>query len=461
MTIDIGSRRELFVDHYLIDRLDGAFLALHEPRDEGTVLCYDKPWEGVYSNAGSVMKVDDEFRLYYRAMPSIKDGTSGESTCLALSDDGLEWRRPNLGLFELHGTKENNAILAQQPPFSHNFMPLLDERPGVAEDERFKAVAGIHETGLCMFVSADGLSWRRMMDEPGLTSEEFAFDSPNLAFWSDAEQCYVCYFRTWRDRVRWVSRSTSDDFVHWGPAEEMEFWHAGAPAPVEHIYTTGTHPYFRAPHIYVAMPRRFMASRRVLSEEEAERLEIDPSQRACCSDSIFMTSRGGSRYDRTFMQAFVRPGPDRCNWSSRPGTIAAGVVQTGPREMSLLRNGHYGRHTNHVRRWSMRLDGFASVRAPYAGGELVTKPFSFSGSQLSINYDTSAAGSLRVEVQDSDGQPIAGYALDDAQEIVGDEMERVVSWQAGTDVGPLQRKPIRLRFVMNDADVYSLQFQPR
>ena len=41
--LDIGSRRELFVDNYLIDKLDGASLALNRPKDEGAVMRFESP----------------------------------------------------------------------------------------------------------------------------------------------------------------------------------------------------------------------------------------------------------------------------------------------------------------------------------------------------------------------------------------------------------------------------------
>lgn len=461
MPIELGSRRELFVDQYLIEQLDGVGLRQHKPREEGVVLRYDAPWEGVLSGAAAVIVEGGKYRLYYRAMPAVRDGSKEESTCYAESGDGHHWTKPSLGLFELCGNRDNNAVLATRPPFSHNFMPFLDARPGVAPDERFKAVAGIHSSGLCGFVSADGIRWRQLSDEPLMTSEAFAFDSPNLAFWSEAEGMYVCYFRTWKDGIRWVSRATSDDFVNWRSAEEMEFHHAGDLAPPEQIYTNGTHPYFRAPHIYIAMPRRFMAKRTILAPEEAEDLEVHESQRDSCSDCILMSSRGGNRYDRTFMEAFLRPGTERGNWSSRAGTIAQGVVQTGPREMSLYRNGHYGMPSNHLRRYSLRLDGFASVCAPYAGGELLTKPFTFSGDRLSLNFETSAAGGMRVEIQDDVGQPIPGYQLKEAVELVGDEIDQTVAWEQGDDLSQLAGRPVRLRVVMKDADLCSLRFAAR
>ena len=113
----------------------------------------------------------------------------------------------------------------------------------------------------------------------------------------------------------------------------------------------------------------------------------------------------------------------------------------------------------HIRRYVLRVDGFASVNAPYDGGEMVTRPLTFSGKELLLNTSTSAAGSVRVEIQSSTGEPIAGYGLEDSMEIVGDEIERVAAWRNGTDVSPLAGQPVRLRFVLKDADLYSIRFR--
>ena len=111
-----------------------------------------------------------------------------------------------------------------------------------------------------------------------------------------------------------------------------------------------------------------------------------------------------------------------------------------------------------LRRYSIRLDGFVSVWAPLRGGEVLTRPLLFSGNKLLINYSTGAAGSVRVEVQDRDGVPIPGYTIEDAEEMFGDSLEQPVLWRHGFDVGSLQGKPVKLRFVLADADLYSLRF---
>jgi hypothetical protein len=90
---------------------------------------------------------------------------------------------------------------------------------------------------------------------------------------------------------------------------------------------------------------------------------------------------------------------------------------------------------------------------------MVTKPLTFSGRELVLNYSTSAAGSVRVEVQSSDGKALPGFSLSDGRPLVGDKIEGVVSWLQGSDVGGLSGKPVRLRFALNDADLYSMRFR--
>ena len=447
----IGSRLEPFIDPYLIETLDGVELRMATPVDRETVLRFDLPWEGRYCGYCTVLQDGDLFRLYYRGLPVAgKDGSQAEVTCYAESRDGIHWSKPDLGFFEVDGTRENNVVLVGMAPLSHNFSPFLDARPGVPPHERFKAVGGVASSGLVGFVSPDGLRWKKIREEPILTRG--AFDSQNVVFWSPTEECYCCYFRTFQGKIRRISRCTSPDFLHWGESVLMEY----GDAPIEQLYTNQTRPYFRAPHLYVAIAARFMSGRRVLSSEQARAVGVELDYSGDCSDTVLLSSRGGDQYARTFMEGFVRPGVGASNWSSRTNYPACGLIPTGPAEMSFYVQRDYGQPSHHLQRLTLRTDGFASIHAPYAGGIFVTKPLTFTGTDLAINYATSAAGGVRVALLDLNGRPIEGYT---SPELIGDEVHRVISWEGAPDLSSLEGTPIRLRFQMMDGDLYSIQFQ--
>lgn len=457
--IDIGSMRQLFVDHYLIDRLDKVELQLHEPRDEGPVLYFDKPWEGQFSGYCTLIKEGGLFRAYYRGIPTVgQDGNTDEVSCYAESDDGITWRKPSLNLYGIAGTTDNNVILSNAAPVTHNFCPFLDTREGVPLAERYKALGGTSKSGLIAYTSADGINWARMQDAPVITDGKF--DSQNVSFWSEIEKKYVAYFRIWTKQgysgYRSIGRATSDDFIHWSETIPMTF----GDTPMQHLYTNQTHPYFRAPQIYVAIAARFMPNRQVLDEESAKKLGVNPNYYKDCSDAVFMTSRGGGSYDRTFMESFIRPGIGLKNWVSRTNYPALNVHQTSPTEMSIYVNQDYAQPTAHLRRYSLRLDGFASASASFEGGELITKPLVFAGEKLFLNFSTSAAGSIKVEMLDEDNHPIEGFELENSVEIIGNELEKEMAWNNSSALEQLAGKLVRLRFVLKDADLYSFRFGP-
>jgi hypothetical protein len=432
--MQIGSGLELFADQALLEKRDGLALKMHAPQP---VPASPARIRGHYV---TVLKDGDIYRAYYRDYVAgyegpYEAGSPGEITCYAESQDGHYWEYPNLGLHDVQGTDGQNAILAGHAPFSHNFSPFLDTRPGVPDHERYKALAGIHDGGnggLFAFASQDGIRWNRLGQRAVITSEPRAFDSQNVGFWSESEGCYVCYYRTWETphgQLRTITRATSHDFVHWSPAEPTN-----PNVPGEHLYTSGTHPYFRAPHIYIALPTRFLPDRGGIT------------------DVVLMTSRGGARYDRSFMEAFIRPGLDAARWGNRANYVAQNVVPTGHDEMSLYL-------VPSGRRYVLRTDGFVSVNAGWEGGEMVTKVLEFIGSELVLNYSTSAAGSVRVEMQSPDGNALPHYGLADCLPLVGDEIEGVVRWRYSRDLGTLSGQQVRVRYVMRDADLYSMRFR--
>ena len=490
--VDIGSRLELFVDRYLVDQLDGVRLKLGQPQPHEIVLRFEEPWELPFAGALSVLQADGVYRMYYRGAAANEKGEydgANELTCYAESRDGITWVKPELGLHDYKGSKANNIIL---PPhnakrYSHNFVPFVDGRPGVPPDEKYKGFGGLggaEGQGLYRLVSADGIHWREL-PLPALF-KGYALDTLNLVFWSPAEECYVAYIRTWSeggtpDRpkhagYRTISRSVSKDFVTWSEPKRMSF----GDSPKEELYTIGAYPYFRAPHLIIALPFRFNVGKNVLTVEEAQAFGLfslrgekgggvhgTPLGRLGAghalgglSDAVLMSSRGGDAFDRTFMESFIRPGLNRHAWTARSNVPAFGVLATGENEISVYLQTGYTSNDYHIRRYTLRTDGFASVNAPFAGGTMLTKPLVFSGKRLVLNYSTSSVGSVKVELTDEGGKPLPGFSVDDCDEIIGDEISRTVSWKTTTDLSAIAGRPVRVRFTMKDADLYSLQFQP-
>ncbi|MEZ6047618.1 MAG: hypothetical protein R3C11_18970 [Planctomycetaceae bacterium] len=368
--LEIGDKRELFVDDYLIDSLNGVHQQLSTLRDEGPVLKFDNSWEGAFCGYVTIIQDADQYLCYYRGLPNAgQDGNDSECYCLAVSKDGINWSKPNVGIYEYGGSKENNIVLGHHAPETHNFAPLLDSNPNVKSDERFKALGGTKSGGgLVAFKSPDGMHWSEMQEEPVITYGDF--DSQNVPMWSESEQKYICYLRKFVDGVRQILRCESTDFINWTQPQLMTY----KGKPLEHLYTNQTVAYFRAPHIYVATPARFFPGRQVLNDEQAAEVGVHPKYFKDISDGVFMTTRGGYEYDRTFMEGFIRPGIGYENWVSRTNYPARGVVQTGENEISVYANMNYGQPTAYLRRFSLRLDGFASIHANYEGGTATTKP---------------------------------------------------------------------------------------
>lgn len=471
--IDIGSRRELFVDQHLIEQMDGMRLELHRPVPREISLVRNKSWEGNVSGYTTVFQDGDLYRMYYRGTDTIY--TQGKVTsphrevvCYAESQDGITWTRPELGLVDFGSSKKNNIIW--DGIGSHCFTPFKDTKPNCPADAKYKAVSRGRpqgKKGLYVFKSSDGIYWRLIRDEPVITTG--AFDSQNLAFWDSERGEYRAYVRDFRNG-RDIRTCTSTDFVNWSEPEFLEY----SPDRTSQLYTNGVIPYYRAPHIFVGFPTRYVdygwaESTKQLPQREYRELVASSSRRSgtAFTDGMFMSSRDGSKFN-IWPESFIRPGIQRPgSWFYGDNYQNWGIVETrshlegAPNELSFyVSEAGRQKNGNRLRRYTLRIDGFVSVTAPLSGGELVTKLLRFEGSQLEVNFSTSAAGSVRVEIQDADRKTVPGFALADCNEQFGDELDRIVSWKSGTDVSELSGKPVRLRFVLKDADLYSFHFAP-
>lgn len=442
--VDLGNRLEMFVDDWLIAQRKGVTLRLNNPIRREVVLVTDKPWEGIDSAYYTAIQDGKRVRLYYRGFCPA-DASDQQVTCMVESEDGIHFTRPNLGLFDFQGSKANNIVWKGIE--SHNFAPFLDTNPNAAPNARYKALAGINSK-LFAFRSADGIHWEKISSSPVLT--EGTFDSLNIAFWDAQINRYRCYSRYFSEGayagIRAIQSCTSEDFLHWNKPTPNSYAEG---VPHEHFYTNATRPCPEAPHLLLSFPKRFVP----------ERTKLSGYKEPGVSDAVFMSSRDGLHWDRTFLEAWVRPGRDEKNWTQRSNMPASGIVQLEPNEFSLYISEHYEWQDNRLRRLSVRKHGFASVHTDYTGGEFVTRPLTFTGSHLYLNYATSAVGSLQVEIQNAEGKPLSGYTLSDMSPLFGDELEGKATWRGSSDLSGLVGKTVRLRFVMKDADLYALQLR--
>jgi len=436
--VSLESRRELFVDGYMVDSLSGsAVRRLHHPERRGVALRLDQPWEGPTSAYFAVVPVDGKIRIYFRG--SGHEG-SHEVTCVVESEDGLNFTRPKLGLFEWQGNKDNSIVWMGAG--THNFTPFLDANPQAPADQRFKALASAGpNASLVAFVSADGYRWRKLREEPVITKG--AFDSQNLAFWDTERKLYVEYHRGFRDGVRDIMTSTSPDFITWTEPQWLDY----GTAPKEHLYTNAITPYFRAPHLHLGFPNRLMESRKKVASHPGPGVD----------DALLMSSRDMIHFER-WREAFIYPSLDWENWTDRNNYIAWGLVPLNEREIGIYSTDHYRHQSARLMLNTIRTDGFASVYADMTGGQMLTRPFTFTGKRLEINYATSAAGSLKFALCDEAGEALPGFTLGDSEVLFGNELAHTVSWAQGSDVSSLAGKTVRLRVNLKDADLFSLRF---
>ncbi|MEX2577811.1 MAG: LamG domain-containing protein [Verrucomicrobiales bacterium] len=410
--IALENRRELFVDDFLIEKFDGAELKLHQPVPQEIAILHDAPWEGETSAYHTVFQDGDLYRMYYRGSGGgrrrgrlmERHHMSHETACYAESRDGIHWTKPELGLFEHDGSTANNIVWAG--PGGHNFAPFKDSNPDCSPEHRYKALAFMHDDEalaegrrvryLYAFHSSDAIHWQLTQEEPVMS--DGAFDSLNVAAWDERRGCYVAFVRKNRPGFgRDAGTATSEDFLNWTETTRLEY--PGSP-PMQ-LYTNGIQPYPRAPHLYFGFPMRYVE--RDYRREGREGYGL--------TDGVFMTSRDGLNFHR-WTEALIRPGLQAERWVTRNNLTAHGLVFTkssvhGGSEISLYSTeGYFEGDACRLRRFTIRSDGFVSVNAPSTGGQMLTKPLTFSvpppGTPRTDRVDASAR--LRVESDD----PIRG-----------------------------------------------------
>ena len=445
----MGSRRELFVDRHLIAEIKGgAELRLHRPEPKEVVFVTGEPWEGNTSAYYSIFQDGGIYRMYYRGshwLVEEKKTAHPDYTCYAESKDGIHWIKPKLGLFEHNGSKENNIVWTGVG--ADSFTPFKDANPECRPEARYKAIARKHDLfnsdehpdrGLHVFQSADGVHWEMIVERLVITKG--AFDSQNLAFWDAERGEYREYHRSFagNPKVRGIMTCVSTDFVHWSEPEPLRW----GDAPQEHLYTNAIRPYERAPHILIGFPSRFRPE--------------DGSQVA----PVFMSSRDRLNFHRWPDDVIPNSAP-RDRAGNRSNYMAWGLLELPdhPGEYSVFATeAYYTGPDSRLRRFTYRKDGFVSLHAGKTKGEVFTRPLVPGKGRLRLNVKTGTGGWVKVEIRDAvSGAALKGFNLDQCAAIEGDSIDYKVRWSGKSRAAPAQ--PVRVRFVLKDADLYSFIFE--
>ena len=182
---------------------------------------------------------------------------------------------------------------------------------------------------------------------------------------------------------------------------------------------------------------------------------------------MLMSSRDGLNFN-IWPESFIRPGLRNTgggfygdNYQNWGLVETKSHIEAAPDEISIYLNEAMEQMDiiERLRRYALRVDGFVSINAKLKGGEIVTHPLAFEGGRLVLNFSSSIAGDIRVEIQDPNGYSLEGFGIDDCDALYGDDLERTVSWNGNSDVSSVSAHQVRLRIAIRDADLYSLQFK--
>ena len=483
--IDVGSRKQLFIDQRFFHRSSGIRLRMNPPaQSPQPVLRPDKPWEaaGIGGYNTVIRAGANDFRLWYAAqMLSGHPQEGAVRLCYAESKDGITWHKPELGLVPFQGSRANNIVAPLDERQSMQGATVyLDERAAAAaryrlwskyqpRDDEVEAGA---TPGLWAMHSADGLNWTCDEGQPNPPGQ--MCDTQNVFFWDDRLELYVGYTRVHetqrRDeaaemelgkRYRSVGRITSPDFRTWQPTLivlEGDVLDLQAPLPPGSMdrpqvdfYTNAVYKHPEADDAYFMMPAAYY--------------HWEENDFPASMDVQLLTSRDGIVWERQGeREPFLRRGIDG---SPSGGMVMAGVwpvVNDTETWIYYAGSGHRhnasapdGSNTG-LFRAVLRRDGFVSADAGLAGGEFLTPALDFDGSELELNVDCGGGGWLLVELQDEQGRAIEGYTLKTCETIVANAIKTPVSWRgAGRRIAP-DRQRLRLRIAMRSAKLYSFRF---
>lgn len=484
--ISIGNKRETFWDSYLIDTdKTTAQLRVIQPTQKETCFIFDQLMELNTISYPCIVKDEKGYKMYYLPWRNVNYCSAYLS--VIESEDGINWTRPELNLFQDSKNLPSNAVI---DILCDGMYVFYDQNPDCPEDEKYKAVGllglapngnNVPEEGLWCYTSPDGYHFKlsHMITNCG------RFDSLNTIHWIDGR--YVCYLRNFHkdsteegrvglltasqsydtpdlnEWIRDVRVMYSDDFKTWTTPKLIEF-DDGKDYP---LYTNNIIPYPRAPHIFVGFPTRYCERKKWTQNTEQMASNIikkdaientEPRSGLAVTDCIFMTSHDGEMWHR-YNEAFLTPGYEHeHNWVYGDCYPAFGFVDSGKETLYMYTNDWHrsNGYPKPLNRYEIRKDGFACCMADGEERVVITKPLIFEGKDLHLNFSTSAYGYIYIDILDEDGNKIGEK---ESFEIYGDTIDRTIYFDDGSDFSEFSGKPVRLRFRMRDSKLFSMKFE--
>jgi hypothetical protein len=409
----------------------------------------------------TVLDEAGKLRMWYIC----RDGANRPNVAYAESQDGVVWTKPNLGLVDYEGSKNNNLVGIT------SLDGAVFKDPNGKAEERYIYVAHVAEKGVYRFTSPDGLRWRR--DELALLP--FRADTQNVVTWDEATRRYAVYLRAWdvgevwTDRLRKVVRlelptlsqpagvKPSGRGSNPGNAKDLPRIADEIPTVLAadardpkgtDVYTLGAQRYPLDPRWFVGFPSFFRRDKHISDG----RLEVQ-----------FVGSRDGIRWERYDRTPYVRPGLEG-SASDNMAYIGPGIVVRGD-QLWLYGTGFKYRHGDvDARRESAdgtifrhvtRVDGFVSLDFASGGGRCSVGPLKITSGQLRLNLDTGALGEMRVGLMYEGGRAIPGFEVASCDPLQINATRAVVSWRGRSDLAALAGKPVWIVLEGSRAKVFS------
>jgi hypothetical protein len=458
--------RHLFLDPAFVPQMENVSLRVNPPQQREIVIRPDKPWEQLMiSFFLTVREEEGKLRMWYIC----RDKANHPNLAYAESLDGVTWVKPNLGIVEYDGSKENNLVGVT------TLEGTVFQDPQGKPEEKYLYVTNVRDKGIVRFTSPDGLRWRS--DDHALLP--FRADTQNVTLWDERQGAYVLYLRgwdvgkPWTNRLRKVVRLTTGSLA--------------APLPIIPSGLDSDPKRPKAlPHFVNEIPTVFAADERDPKNTDvynlaAQRYPPDPRwyvgfpsffqrERDMSDGRLEMHFAGSAdgitwhRYDRT---PYVLPGLADSE-SANMVFMGVGLVVRGD-EIWQYGTGFHSRHGDVaarkrktdgvIYRYVQRVDGFVSLDFGNDEGKCVTAPVKADGARLLLNVDTGALGQLRVGLLDADGKAIGGHGVDECEILRTNSTRALVSWKGGGSLAALEGRDVRLTFAGSHAKLYSFHFE--